>query len=280
MKKWWNIFLFILFVAGCSEELDFDPLPADPVLVVDAVMTTDTAVHYVKLSKSSGIGSPGPGPSVTGAMVSVTDNLGHEIVLRESDTLPGLYLTASQYHALPGRTYRLDIRLNKPVNGQDHYFAVSEVYEMGPVDSIKLKHHSNWGAGGYCEVMVYYQDPPGRDYYMSNILLNGTLVTDSLTERIVVDDRFFDGGYTHGIGAAFLDQSDPGEKLSPGDTIMLQAARIDEAYAQFIWDVQKENGINNPFYGGMAGNATTNLSGGAIGFFAVYSVSYSSVTAD
>ena len=88
----------------------------------------------------------------------------------------------------------------------------------------------------------------------------------------MTDDRFFNGSYTNGASIAELDQSKPEEKLSEGDTITAEVNNIGKDYANFIWDAQSELFGSNPLFSGPPANVKGNISNGAIGFFAAYSV--------
>ena len=109
---------------------------------------------------------------------------------------------------------------------------------------------------------------------MFNIYKNDTLLTDTLSKKQVVDDKFYDGGFTNGIGVGYLDQSKKSEKLRPGDVITFQACSVTEGYANFIWEVQDEVSFNTPLFSGPPANVFGNLSNGAVGYFTTYPVLY------
>jgi len=59
------------------------------------------------------------------------------------------------------------------------------------------------------------------------------------------------------------------------DTITFQAGNISEDYYNFIVTLQAETGFQTPLFSGPPANVKSNISNGATGFFAVYSVAYS-----
>ncbi len=77
-------------------------------LIVDARLTDETDVSaYVKLSRSSDIPDEEP-RRVTGAIVTVTDNLGNSAAFTEVSD--GIYKTDStRFTGIPGRTYSINI---------------------------------------------------------------------------------------------------------------------------------------------------------------------------
>lgn len=275
MKKALLISTMALILLGsCTERIDVELDESFTRLVVYGTVTTDTTVHYVELSKTTSYFYDQAPPPVSGAFVEISDSEGNSIVLEEVKA--GSYATPGDYHAVPGRTYTLRIELPEEINGNKTYMASSGVANINPIDSIGLRFQPDWGPEGFYEVQCYYQDPPTEDYYMFNIFKNGELLTDTISNRLVTDDAFFNGSYTNGIGVGFLNQEYEREKLSPGDTITFQGCGIQKEYFTFIWTLQQETGFSTPLFSGPPANVKSNVNNGAAGFFAVYSVSYAS----
>jgi hypothetical protein len=272
------IILLMVIFTSCTERVDIDLEDTFTRLVVEGNLTTDTAVHFVKLSTTSSYYDNQEPPPVENAVVTITDDEGEFIQLVE--VAPGVYSTGRDYFAEIGKTYTLDIMLEEEINGFKDYQAVSSVPPMYPIDSISLGFQPEWGEEGFVEVKCYYQDRLSRDFFMFNIYKNGILLTDTITKRFVTDDEFFNGGYTNGIGVGWLNQADEREKVSAGDIITFQAASITEEYANFIWTLQEEVGFSAPLFSGPPANVKSNVSNGAVGFFAAYSVEYAKTAAE
>lgn len=213
-------------------------------------------------------------PPVSGASVQITDLGGAQVTL--SEVAPGRYATPAGFYATPGQTYTLRIELREEIGGHKVYTASSTAGSINPVDSIGLEYEPSWGEKGFIIVTCYYQDPPTRDFYMFNIFKNGVQLTDTIANRFVTDDTFYNGNYTNGIGVGFLDQSKSREMVSVGDTITFQGCNISEDYYTFIWTLQQEAGFSTPLFSGPPANVQGNISNGAIGFFAAYAVAYAS----
>jgi hypothetical protein len=114
---------------------------------------------------------------------------------------------------------------------------------------------------------------------MFDIFKNGDHLTDTITNRFVTDDEFYNGSYTNGIGVGWLNQAYSREKVNPNDIITFRAASITEDYANFIWTLQEEVGFSTPLFSGPPANVKSNVNNGAVGFFAAYSAEYSSTVA-
>lgn len=278
MKKlFYILLLMILLATACTERIDIPLESSFTRLVVYGTITTDTTRHYVQLTTTTSYYYNEAPPAVTGASVEITDDAGHSENLTEEE--PGKYATSSDFAAIPGRTYTLLINLAEAINGQRAYIATSSVPAIHSIDSIGLVFHPDWGDNkGVYEVTCYYQDPPTKDFYMFNLYKNGELLTDTITKRAVTDDNFFNGNYTNGIGVGYLNQSDPRDVLKPGDVVTFQGCSITEEYFKFILALQAETGYQNPLFSGPPANVKGNISDGAVGFFAAYSVAYASKT--
>lgn len=266
--------LIVIIATSCTERIDIELDETYTRLVVYGTITTDTTTQYITLSKTTSYYYNELPPPVTGATVSITDDLGSNEILTETD--PGKYATSPLFAAVQGRTYTLDIELGEEINGYKSYTAASIVNPINTVDSIGLVFQPNWGENGFYEVTCYYKEPPTRDFYMFNILINGRMVTDTISNKIVINDDFFNGNNTNGIGVGYLDQSNPDETLNPGDVVTFQGCSITEEYYTFITTLQSETGFQTPLFSGPPSNVKSNVSNGAVGFFTAYSVSYAS----
>jgi len=275
MKKIFYIIPAVLiFLTSCTERIDIELDDSFTRLVVYGAITTDTTRHYVELSTTSSYYYNEAAPPVTGASLEISDDLGNTVSLTEVE--PGKYATSPLFFALAGRTYTLRIELAEEINGNKTYMAASAVNTIYPIDSIGLVYQPDWGEKGFYEVTCYYQDPPSKDFYMFNIFKNGEMLTDTISNRFVSADDFYNGNYTNGIGVGYLNQAYKREILIAGDTITFQGCNITEEYYNFIVTLQSETGYQNPLFSGPPANVKGNISNGAVGFFAAYGVAYSS----
>ena len=265
--------------SACTERIEIELDETYTRLVVDGQITTDdNANHKIFLSKSTSYFYNEPPPPVSGASVQVIDDQGTVTLL--SEEAPGIYNLPAGFKAEIGAEYTLDILLKEEIDGEKNYTARSGTPNINDTVYIGLEWEPDWGESGYVIVTCYYWDPPEANWYMFNIYKNDTLLTDTLSKKQVVDDRFYNGGFTNGIGVGYLDQSNEREKVRPGDVITFQAASVTEGYANYIWQVQEEISFNTPLFSGPPANVYGNLSGGAIGYFTSYSVIYAETTVE
>jgi hypothetical protein len=267
------VFLFILLLAplySCTERIDISLDDSAVRLVVEGAFTTDTMSHKVLLSSTSGYFYNQPPQPVSGATVTISDG---ENILNFTEVTQGVYQTAPSVHGIEGKTYTLNIKLNKQIGGFSDYAASSELSPVAKLDSINLLYHPDWSSQGIWEVKCFVQDPPSADFYRFLISRNDTMITDTLDEWFVTDDRFFNGNYINGIAVGYLDQSIKEQRLIPGDSMLVEMNNTGEGYANFLLECQSEIIGSYPLFTGPPANIKGNINNGAIGFFAAYSVS-------
>jgi len=272
------IFLLIFpFLNQCTERIEIEVDPSYTRLVVEGYVSTDTTQHKVRLSSSGDYFSNRPAPPVSGATVRLS-NADSTVLLSESLEYPGLYLTPPDYYGVPGKTYTLMIsQVDVDKDGvYEEYAASSELRPVNPIDSIQLEQLKGTQFNIF-QILVYAWDSPVTDFYAFKVLKNGVLITDSLHEMIVQEDVFFNGNYTYGVPSQFLDQYEMDEIVLPLDTVTLEIDGITDDYYDFIVEAQSEIFYKTPMFSGPPANISTNVSNGALGFFAAYSISRCSV---
>ena len=262
-------FLCIMIIS-CTERIDIKLDESSVRLVVEGSVTTDTMAHKIVLTKTTSYFYDQESPSVTGASVSITAGESYTQLFEKN---PGEYYTDSTYFGLEGLIYKLNITLASPVGGHTEYSATAYMSNTVRIDSANLIFHPEWSDSGFYEVQCYLKDPPTDDFYRFLIYKNGKMLSDTLDEWFVTDDRFFNGSYIKGAGVAFLDQGSENEKLESGDEITLELNCLEQDYAGFLWDAQSELRGSNPLFSGPPANVKGNISNGAIGFFAAYTTS-------
>ena len=108
----------------CTERIDLELDDSTIQLVVDGAVTTDTAVHTVRLSKTTSYYFNEEPPRVAGAIVTLSSEQG---VIQLKETSPGFYQTKADFHGIVGVSYTLNIRLAAPVGGFTNYSASATI---------------------------------------------------------------------------------------------------------------------------------------------------------
>jgi hypothetical protein len=276
-----NIFilLFITSLLGlnsCTEKIEVELDETYTRLIVEGNLTTDTMAHKFILSKTSDYFSNQSAPKVSGASVQITDDMGNQVMLEETEE--GIYKTPVDFFGQVNHQYNLRIDLQEEIGGFTSYQGSSIIPSVNPIDSIGMEFNSRFGEDGFWIVKLYATDPGGiENYYQFNVFRNGVLMTDSLDKVSFVDDKLFDGNFTFGIGVSYFNNSYENEQFKIGDTVRLQMGGITKEHFTFMANVDEATSYQNPLFGGPPANPIGNIDNGAFGYFAAYSTTYSSI---
>ncbi|MCF6169883.1 MAG: DUF4249 family protein [Bacteroidales bacterium] len=269
MKRKTTHLLFVLAISlgllsACTERIDIDLQEEFTKLAVEGYVSRgNQEFAYVKLTKTSGYFSNEAAPPVSGATVAVTD--GNDVFLFNEDVgEPGYYRPPGNFPGDADKTYQLKINLARDISGES-YFEASET--MPPlsdqIDSIRVVYRSDFE---FWAVEFYGYDPPGPNYYMFHALRNGLLITDSISKVNITDDKLVDDIYIYGAYVMVFDRT----QLNPGDRFTLITSSITKGYFDFITELQTEIHPKNPLFSGPPANVSSNLSSGAVGYFAAF----------
>ena len=279
-KKFILLIFALVLAAGCTERVDIELDSTYARLAVEGFVNTDSIRHHVLLSITSDYFSNESSPRVSDAFVELSFN-GESMQLLENDTIPGLYESPYAFRGSIGTTYKLDIsRVDVNQDGEEeHYHASSTMPGGAELEYIELKYYPSAAGSGYAVFMYASHPPEQRDWFGFKLIKNNVLLTRTLSEYGTLSDDIFDSGYFPGLPVGYLSDDNPEEAVHPGDTVTFELNCIDEAYYNFVSGAQLEIIGYNPLFSGPSANVTSNLSNGAFGIFAAYSIQRSSVIA-
>jgi len=259
------IYLVVLLVAAysCTERIDIKVDENFQKLAVEGYVTPDVDLQFVKLSKTSGYFSQTPPEAVSEAIVNV-DNGEANYQWNENPDKPGFYYPPENFKILENAEYKLSIDLKNEIGGASHYEASASMPRFAAViDSIRVIWRGEFKSW---IVKLYAYEPPGTDYYMFNAMRNDTMLTDTLSRVGITDDRLVDGMYLPGIYTLFFSE----DELAIGDTVSMITSTISEDYYRFVSEAQTELFPKVPIISGPPANVRSNISNGAIGYFAAF----------
>ncbi len=263
-RKIIHILLLALMAAACTEKINVKLDTTYTRLVVDGNIESDTGVYQVALTKSADYFSNVPVPRVVNANVTINDGINTFILHESQKGISGIYETDADFIGQIGKTYTLHVDLPEAISGKTSVEASSALLQVTRLDSIGADFHPEWGKEGIWTVKLYAQEPGNEaNYYLFNFYRNGKLMTDTLTKKVVSDDKFYNGSYMNGVDVIYLNNEHKWETISPGDTIMLQMSGITKEYYDFINEVV-QSGFNIPFFSGPPANIKGNVSNGGV----------------
>lgn len=256
-------FLSLLFTQACTERIELELDESQTRLVVDGHINTDTTTYIIRLTSSSGYFSNDVPPPVSGARLYLDDGF-NVSQLWELPDREGFYVTPSEYHGIPGRTYTLEINLDEPIGGHDYYVAQTTMPQTAfTLDSIKLELQERFD---FWILNLYAYDPPSTDFYKFDVKRNGIALTDTAYRSTTMDDRLINGNRIEGLGVVFLYK----DELSPGDTLHFIMSSIPKEYFDFFNELRAESGFSNPLFSGPPANISSNVAEGGLGYFAAF----------
>jgi len=245
------LILIIAVFTSCQKIVNIDLNTASPNIVIEAVIDNGPGPYSVKLSKTGSYFDTPVLPAVSGAIVVISDNEGVIDTLTE-DTA-GLYIT-HKIQGIPGNSYNLSVLADKVV-----YTASSMMMSAVNIDSIKLELTQRFSFGPRTRLdsslTIHFSDPAKeKNYYRIKFIQK---------HRInLANYRLYNDVYTNGeeislrVGAAVR-----------GDTDIIQLISIDR-YAYDYYRTLADIIRINPIFGSTPANPNTNLSHGALGYFA------------
>lgn len=274
-----------LFLFSCAEIVDIPLGSMAPVLVVDAKLTTDTASHVVKLSRSCDYYDPDVNSTaVSGAEVYVLADDGQRIDYYENVFTPGRYCTSADVYGEIGKNYTLHIEADADGDGvKELYEAESRMPSIPRIDSVRplygmgmLPFYTPDPSRLGWNIRIYAQDPPSKENYGFSFALNGRMYFDSITDIFCFPDIFTSGLYLQGLTIYFF-ADEPSDStrmpaLKKGDSVTMVLYSFTDAYNQYISDVNEAVSTDLPVFSAAPSNVRGNISNGAFGCFAVYAV--------
>ena len=254
-----------LLITSCVEDYTVQvDKSSSTVLIVDALLTTDTVAHRVKLTTSVPYGGLTQGtPAVTGARVTLDNGSGPVTLLEDGDT--GCYYTPDDYFGQEGKTYKLSI--DAQVNGETgHYEAVETMPEKGiradAFDYYKMM-DSLW------VFAIWGQDLPGIiSHYGGELVVHGERKPYSGWVFIDGSDMF-DGNYlecgeylfyTCRSYASDLPIGSPAPTpLVKGDVVTLYFYSMADFFYQWFMSMATESIVHIPMFSPQPANIASNI---------------------
>lgn len=243
--------LAVLALAGCKKIVQVDTSTAPPQIVIEGKITDKFADQIIVISKSIPYDAIGKYPKISGATVSMIDNLGNVFVFAEGAM--GSYTKKMQ--GIYGRTYTLSVSLNNQT-----YNAKSTMPNLVKLDSIGVITNSFFGRDQVNPV-IYFTDPKEEtNFYHFNFFVNNLISK----RTYVSSDRLTNGNVTQ--VQFFYDNGDVAKDLFSGDKVKIQMECVEKPIYNYWYSLAQQKG-SGPNQGATPANPTSNLSNGALGYF-------------
>lgn len=222
---------------------------AAPNVVIESVITNGEGPFWVRLTNSQSYFDQSEPDAVNEAVVILSSGTNREKLFKKG---PGLYVTANT-QGIPGNEYQLQV-----ITGGEVYQASAMLPAPVKIDTVYYR--ESIFSSDSLNVFVEFTDPPNFDnYYRLRLFRNKRYVPD---DYYMMSDAFYDG---QRLWAPFYYRD-----FSPGDTLRVELYNMEHSawrYLKALGETVQQN-VNSQ----APGNPPTNLSGGALGYFGVWSV--------
>ena len=256
MKSMSRLFLMLsLFLISCEEIIEWTPSGnAGQRLVVEAILTDEFKPQEIVLSGISNEINESP-EGISGAFISV--NSGSENYLFwEDPEIKGRYVSAQAFAIEPNKPYLLSIDWM-----QNQYHGQATAVEGLPMRSFAF---------------LPYQETDSL--YIGGIGVEYSVQEQAMYEFIIDWSEITGGGKTqaklihyvfNSINIGQLFGPDQEQIVFPrGSTVYLKKYSLDPGFAEYLRSLVIETRWKGGFFEESSGNLPTNLSGGALGYFA------------
>lgn len=250
MSKRYTILYLLLCVlpVACEEATNF-PLTTDDsnLIVVEGIFTNENKNHRIKLTRPYKTQNETP-EAISGAVVTLKDESA-SYILTESPAESGEYYTP-QMRAVTGRVYTLTIFYNKK-----EYTAQDSAVPVEALDAIQ------YAKTGDAYELVF--NPSGAEPNFIEYIIN---VNNTTTGRLVYYDL-----KTIDVNEIYKpDKAD--YTFSAGAAVIRKKYSVSAAYRAFLRSMLSETEWRGGVFDVQRDNVSTNLSEGAVGFFAVATI--------
>jgi len=264
MKKLNNIYIIVsvlissFLVTSCEKEIDVDLKSVEPKIVIEGLIAKDS-IAKVNITKTKDFYEDNNFLPVFGAVVTISDDAGNSEVLNQNKD--GIYIS-KLIRGKENVTYYLNVK----VEGNE-YTSVSKMPELVEIEDITMYPIP---AFKYAVPMVHIPDPAGVKNYYRNILYMNRVRMDIGSET--TDDKQRDGTVIGRILPVFDDDKEDSREVVKGDTVLVELQTIDKGTYDFFESLGMMDATQT--------NPTTNIEGGALGYFSAYTIDRKQIIAD
>jgi hypothetical protein len=274
MKHTHILFLaFATVVFACEDkEINWKVDHVEQMLVVEGRFTDELKKHQLTLTLSENYFVNRHTTRVTDANVSITD--GTNTYNYTETTTPGIYETLDSVAGIVGINYTLNIELNKPINGTNHYYCSSIMRPTIKIDSMNsyiFRNPMPTGDSLMLLIEVFGQEKsPKGDYYASEIYINNRQINDTIDKQQVYNDET-NGLEGNNVNYFFFFCN----QVKPGDATRFSLLSVNRAYSDFVTAISQIAKYDDPMgFSGPPANAIGNIQGGkALGYFMISAIS-------
>ena len=252
--------IIIVFTAySCEKEIDVDLRSVPPHIQIEGIIKQDQFAK-VRLSHTIDFNDNSGYPFLKGAVVKISDNSGTPETLKQEAN--GWYVSETIKGEI-GHTYNLSVLYE----GKE-YTSTTQMPPQVKLDSLSMY---KVPIMDYALPMIHFKDPLGlvNQYYRCEVFINGKQLPDM--HELVLSAEFMDGSPIHQFLPVFTNDEDV-DPIEKGDEILIEFQCLDKGAYTFFYTLSRiEESLTNP---------TSNIKGGALGYFCACTVDQMTIIAD
>ncbi|WP_308600466.1 DUF4249 domain-containing protein [uncultured Dysgonomonas sp.] len=249
----------MLAVTSCEKEIDVDLNSVTPRIQIEGIVKQDQLAK-VRVSHTLDFNNNSGYPFLKGAIVKISDDAGNTETLQQDNT--GWYV-AQNIKGVIGRSYNLSVTYE-----EKEYTSTSKIPPLVKLDSLSMY---KVPVMKYAIPMIHFSDPKGEtnQYYRCLVYINGKQLPD--VNEMVLSAEFMDGSPIHQFLPVFINDDDV-DPIKQGDEIEVEFQCIDKGAYTFFYTLSRiEDSKTNP---------TSNIKGGALGYFSASTLDKMTITAE
>ncbi len=257
MRTFKRCLMLLFLMVACEEKIDYPLVPEDTgLLVVEGLLTNENKNHLVRLSlpyaTQNGIAAP-----ATGASVFVFED-STLFTLQELPAGSGNYYTPRR-RAVAGKIYTLFIEYKG-----SEYFAQDSSVPVQPLHDLKYRQSGD----GYALILdpIAGHDPNYIEHMIEWVNTDACRAEGSCEGKVMFYDL-----KTIDVNEMFKPEKDLFQ-FPKETTVIRKKYSVSPAYRTFLRSMLSETEWRGGVFDVQRSNIATNLSEGAVGFFAVCSV--------
>jgi len=252
-----NLLIVLFLFSSCEKVIDIDLNAKAPQVVIEGNITDQPGPYTVKSTQTVNYDEANIFPTISGATVTISDNVGNSEILTETSL--GIY-TTSTLQGVAGRIYKLKVI----ANGKE-YDATSTINPPVNIDTLKVI-KQNLPKGNKKIIYVEFTDIPGiANYYRFIKIING-----KVQPAIYVEDDLTQDGKVLSIGLIEKEKYD--EDIKSGDTVTIILQSLDESTYNYFKTLLQLNGGGLMNQSSSPANPLSNISNDALGYFNACSI--------
>ena len=258
MKTMPFLFSVIILLTSCEEVIEIELDYMKPKLVIEGVINDYDNQCIIKLSKTTDYFNQKTNPTVSDAVITLTDSAGTIVKLDEIE--PGIYMEKS-FQPKPNIKYTLNI-----LSEGDEYVAKATIPEKVNIDSLTYLYYSEsiFYEIGYV-VSCHFLDPGEfRNFYRLRTY-NISDSTKAKNSKDIYNDDFFNGNrveltWSNNVYQEF-------------DTVVVELYTLDAPTYDYYKTLFPISGGSEMMSLTTPANPNTNINNGALGYFGAYTIS-------